>query len=541
MLQRARKRIGDYKSATDGRRVSGERAARARRTLAWLAATAFVLASTPFVRVSAQEGPDLRRRVGAWVERRQSAIVGELLDLLAIPNVAADRANIRRNAEQLIRMLAQRGFSSELLETAGNPLVFGELKAPGASRTVLFYCHYDGQPVDPRAWKQPDPFTPVVRTRRLDEGGELVPDVRKATTLDPDWRIYARSASDDKSPIVALVAALDALKDFGLQPSANIKVILDGEEEASSPNLVPAISKHRDKLRADLMVILDGPIHSSGRPTIAYGARGIVTFNLTVYGPSSGVHSGNYGNWIPNPAQRLAALLASMKDDAGKVLIPGFYDAVAPLSNEEQALLDGVPDDAARMLAAFGVAGPERAFPSLQAALQVPTLNVRGLASAHVGAGARTIIPDRATAAMDIRLVKETRPADQLDKVRAHVRAQGYHLVDGEPDAAARSTHLRLASMTVSETMTNAFRTSPLDPQARRVAAALEAAFGAPPVQLRTLGGTVPIAPFIEALGFPAVLVPVVNFDNNQHEENENLRLGHFFEAIEIVAAILRS
>jgi acetylornithine deacetylase/succinyl-diaminopimelate desuccinylase-like protein len=428
-----------------------------------------------------------------------------------------------------------------LLETTGNPLVFGDLPVAGAAGTLLLYSHYDGQPVDAKAWKQADPFTPVLRTGRYDQGGKEIADMRAIARFEPDWRIYARSASDDKAPIVAICAALDALKASGLTPAWNLRVILDGEEEASSPSLVPAIAKYREKLRADLMVILDGPIHSSGRPTIAYGARGIVTLNLTVFGPKAGVHSGNYGNWVPNPAQRLAALLASMKNDEGRVLVAGFYDGIGELPPAERALLDGVPEDSAAMLKTFGVAAPESAFPKLQGALQYPTLNVRGLASAHVGAGARTIIPDRATAAIDIRLVKETSANDLVEKLRAHVRAQGYHLVTGEPDDGTRAAHGKIASIVVSETVTNAFRTSPQDPQAMRVAKGIQAAFGNPPVQLRTLGGTVPIAPFIEAIGFPAILVPTVNFDNNQHEENENLRLGHLFQGIEIVAAILTS
>ena len=493
---------------------------------------------------AAQSGADLRARVAGWVRARQNVLVVELIELLSIPNVAADRANIRRNADYLREMLERRALTAELLETDGNPLVYGELKAPGATRTILFYSHYDGQPVEPKAWKQDDPFTPVLRTDRLDRGGVVVKGViprGDVPMYQDDWRLYARSASDDKSPIVGLCAALDALKAMGLAPSVNVRVILDGEEEASSPSLVPAITRYRSKLAADLMVILDGPIHSSGRPTIAYGARGIVTFNLSVFGPKAGVHSGNYGNWIPNPAQRLASLLASMKDDSGRVLVKGFYDSAVPMTGEEQAMLEAVPDDAQRMLRTFGVAKPEAAFPRLQTALQAPTLNVRGLSSAHVGAGARTIIPDRATAAIDIRLVKETPADDLVEKVRAHVRAQGYHLVAGEPTEEDRAQHARLASLVVSESVMAAFRTSPLDPQARRVATALEQAFGEPPVQLRTLGGSVPIAPFIEALGFPAVLVPVVNYDNNQHEENENLRLGNFFQGIEIIAAMLRS
>jgi acetylornithine deacetylase/succinyl-diaminopimelate desuccinylase-like protein len=482
----------------------------------------------------------MRSAVGKWVAANQQPIVAELIELLAIPNVASDRPNIRRNAEHLRSMLARRGFAAELLETEGNPLVYGELKVPGATRTLLLYSHYDGQPVAAAAWKQKDPFTPVLRTGRIDQGGTDVPGVASLKSFEADWRLYGRSASDDKSPIVALCAALDALKASGLAPTANIRVILDGEEEASSPSLVPAITRYRDKLRADLMIIFDGPIHSSGRPTVALGARGIVTFDLTVFGPKSGVHSGNYGNWVPNPAQRLASLLASMKDEDGRILVAGFNDGVAPLTPDERAMLAAVPDDAERMLAAFGVAKPSAAFPRLQEAVQSPTLNVRGLTSAHVGAGARTIIPDRATAAMDIRLVKETLAVGMIEKVRAHVRAQGYHLVEDEPDDRVRAQHPKIARIAVSETMVNAFRTPASDPQARAVLTAVERSFGAPPVVLRTLGGTVPIAPFIEALGFPALLVPTVNFDNNQHEENENLRLGHFFQSIEIMAAVLR-
>ena len=474
----------------------------------------------------AQPGTDLRAKVSSWVTAHEPEIINELITLLAIPNVAADRPNIRRNAEQLRAMLARRGFKAQLLETAGNPLVYGDLVVPGATRTLLLYSHYDGQPVDPKAWKQADPFTPVLRSARLDRGGTDMPGTAGLTRFDPEWRLYARSSADDKAPIVAICAALDALAASSLRPTWNVRVILDGEEEASSPSLVPAIAQHRDELRADAMVILDGPIHSSGRPTLAYGARGIVTLNLTVFGPRVGVHSGNYGNWVPNPAQRLASLLATMKDDDGRVLVAGFNDGIARLTPEEQAMLAAVPDDSSEMLETFGIAAPSKAFLRLQEALQYPTLNVRGLQSAHVGAGARTIIPDRATAAMDIRLVKETSPASLVDKLRAHVRAQGYHVVDGEPTDADRAAHSKLAAIVVSESPTKAFRTSPSDPQVKRIVAGMTSVFGAPPVQLRTLGGTVPIAPFIEALGFPAILVPTVNFDNNQHEENENLQAG---------------
>jgi acetylornithine deacetylase/succinyl-diaminopimelate desuccinylase-like protein len=498
------------------------------------AVTAVLLSATVLAQPT-----DLRAGVTKYVGAHQREIVGELLEALAIPNVAEDRPNIRRNAEHLRALVARHGFAAEILDTIGNPLVYGAIAVPGATRTVLFYCHYDGQPVDAKAWKQADPFTPVLRRARMEEQPAAV-DPKSVARYEDDFRIYARSASDDKAPIVALLAAMDALKASGLAPSSNVRVILDGEEEASSPSLVPAIARYKDKLRADLMVILDGPVHSSGRPTVVYGARGIATLDLTVFGPRSGVHSGNYGNWMPNPAMRLATLLASMKDETGRVTVAGYYDAIVPLTDAERAMLDAVPEDTARMLRTFGVAEPEKAFPKLQDAMQVPTLNVRGLASSFVGAGARTIVPDRATAAIDIRLVKETSAADLVAKLRAHIEKQGYHLVDGEPDEAARAKFDRLARLSITGPTLSAFRTSTSDPQARALVAAVTRTFGQAPVQLRTLGGTVPIAPFIEALGFPAMLVPTVNFDNNQHEENENLRLGTFFDGIVTIAAVLR-
>lgn len=486
----------------------------------------------------AQAPPEWTGKARAWVQTNQHAIVAELLELLAIPNVAADRENIRRNAVHLKRLFERRKFTAEVLETDGNPLVFAERRIPSATRTLLIYSHYDGQPVDPRGWKQKDPFTPIFRGGRLD--APEIPNGASGPAFDPEWRVFGRSASDDKSPIVMLLAAVDALDAAGTHPSVNVKVILDGEEEAGSPSLVPAIGRYKDRLSADLMVILDGPQHSSGRPTIAYGARGITRVDITVFGPRAGVHSGNYGNWIANPAQRLALLLASMKDERGRILVAGWNEGIAPLTAEERTMAAAVPDDAAAMLRTFGVAEPEPAYPRLQDALQYPTLNVRGLVSAFVGAGARTIIPDSATASIDIRLVKETPAASMIDKIRAHVHAQGYHIVDGVPDDATRAKYPKIARLTTFGDGTNAFRTPPSDPHARALASAMRTALGKEPVHLRTLGGTVPIAPFIEALGFPAVLVPTVNFDNNQHEENENLRMGNLFEGVLTVAAILK-
>jgi acetylornithine deacetylase/succinyl-diaminopimelate desuccinylase-like protein len=490
----------------------------------------------------------LREQIEKYVASHQQQIVGELTDLLSIPNVAADKQNIRKNAEFLKAMLERRGLTAALLETGGNPLVYGELKAPNATRTLLFYAHYDGQPVNPPDWKQPTPFTPILRDGRMEDGGKEIQGqgqaqgqqaLRTLTTFQPDWRIYARSASDDKSPIVALMTALDALKASGRQPTSNVRVVLDGEEEAGSASLVPAIAKYGDRFKADAMLILDGPVHPSEKPTLVFGARGIVTLELTVYGPKFPLHSGHYGNWVPNPAMRLAQLLATFKDDRGRVLVDGFYDGITPLTPEEQAMLDAVPDSADRLKTLFGIASPEDPERSLQASLQRPSFNVRGMSSAFVAGNARTIVPDKAIAAIDIRLVKET-PADKMiEKVRAHLVKQGYHVVSEDPDDKTRAAHSRIVKLAVSAGGTNAYRTSPVLPISKSLADALTKTFGEPPVRIRTSGGTVPIAPFIDALGFPAISVPIVNFDNNQHGENENLRLGHLWRGVVTFAAVL--
>ena len=513
--------------------MSGPRPPRRRTRLrALLPAPAFAFAAAP---AAAQE-PDLRASVEAYTAEHQRELVRELVEAVSIPSVAADAPNIRRKAEMLRGSLERRGFAAELLETDGNPLVFGERPSPEADRTLLVYFHYDGQPVDPSRWAQEDPFRPILRAGSLADGAEIL-DLDASEVFREDDRIYARSVADDTAPIIAFLGALDALDAAGVGVSSHLKVILDGEEEAGSPNLVPAIARYGDRFAADLMLILDGPLHQSGRPTVSFGARGILALELTVYGPKVPLHSGHYGNWAPNPAVRLAQLIASMKDDGGRVVIPGFYEGIS-FTPEEQAALDAVPDDLAAIRRALGFAEADRVGDSLQEALQYPSLNVRGLESAWVGAEARTIVPATATAALDVRLVAET-PADAaFARVREFIESRGYRVLDGEPAEEDRQEHPRLARL-VRRSGVNAFRT-PLDhPLAARLVESLTEIRGESPVRKRTSGGTVPIAPFVEALGVPALMIPTVNHDNNQHSPNENLRLGHFFRSVVSFAAIL--
>jgi acetylornithine deacetylase/succinyl-diaminopimelate desuccinylase-like protein len=266
--------------------------------------------------------------------------------------------------------------------------------------------------------------------------------------------------------------------------------------------------------------------------------RGFLDLDLTVYGPKVGVNSGNYGNWVPNPALGLAHLLASMKDNAGRVLVKGFYDGIGPLPPQEQAMLDAVPDDPASLMKLFVIAAPERPDLSLQEALQLPALNIRGMSSAFVGADARTIIPDRAVAFIDIRLVKETPAKAMMEKLLAHIRAQGFHIVQSEPDDETRSQHPHIVKA-VFRSAAEGYRTSPLAPESQLVTEAVTRMLGERPIQIRTMGQRINIAQFIEVMGFPAITLPTVNFDSNQTAENENLRLGHLFTGVITIAAVL--
>lgn len=475
--------------------------------------------------------------------------LGLYRDLLRLPNDAHHPEDIERLVVWLEDAFSRRGFHTERLPTAGSPLLLAEHTRAGAERTVLVYLQSDGQPVDPAAWDQPNPYEPVVK-RRGEADWEPVAwdDLLGAaasagpgplgTALDPEWRVFARSASDSKGPVAQFLVALDVLERTGMAPPFNVKVIVDTEEELGSPHLPETVEQFRDRLAADALVIFDGPPHASGRPTLKFGARGIATVTLTTYGPRVPQHSGHYGNYAPNPAQRLAAILASLEDDAGRVMIPGWYDGVV-IDDATRAALAAVPDDETAIRRALGIAMTDSVAPTLQEALQYPSLNVRGLRSAWVGDEVRTIIPATAVAELDVRLVAESDPRRLLDLLREHVRTLGYHIVSGrDPTEEERLQHPRLLRFDADVSYA-AFRT-PLDGETGRwLSRALNKLYGEPPIHIRTSGGSIPISPFVETLGVPAVTVPTVNPDNNQHSPNENLRIVDFVEGIRIITAVL--
>jgi len=472
----------------------------------------------------------------------EDRIIRELTEFLAIPNVASDTANIQKNAARLVEMLEARGIETHLLpiEERG-PVVFGKLTTLEAKRTVIFYAHYDGQPVDAAAWTDGKPFEPALRDAAIEAGGKRIPFPENSATrpadYKDDWRIYARSSSDDKSPIVALLAALDALRAKRIPLGVNLKVIFEGEEEAGSTNLQRTLELHKNLLGADLLITGDGPVHPSGRPLIFFGNRGDIGLDITVYGPVRALHSGHYGNWAPNPAMELARLLAAMKDANGHVLIDGYYDDAVPLSPLEKEWLAKMPDNDAELERELGIAKPEGGGEKLVELLQLPSMNIRGLSSAYVGEHAQNVVPDKAEASIDARLVKGEDPRKKYEQIVGFIRKQGYFVVDREPTIDERRAHALIAKI-VDEGGYRASRTAMDLPVSKAMIQLVQDATGGKTVIAPGLGGSVPMYIF-EDLGMPWIGVPIVNYDNHQHSSDENLRLGHLWSGIELYAAIL--
>ncbi len=496
----------------------------------------FVMACGVLVALSATPDSTVTQ-VRAWRTQHETAILRELFELLSLPNVATNQGDMARNADALTQMLARRRFTADLLATPGSPVVLAERRAPNAARTLTFYFHYDGQPVDPREWIHGPPFTPVVVTSAAALARTMtLPQL--TGPIDGEWRIYGRSSSDDKSPIVAFLAAVDALDAIGRPPTANLRVILEGDEEAGSPSLEAIVRAQGDRMRGDALMMIDGPRHASGRTTLNFGARGVMALVITVYGATLDLHSGNYGNWAPNPALALARLLASMKDDRGRVTIDGFYDDVVPLTAAERQAIAEIPEVEPSLMQAFGFSRQENASQRLELWHNQPALNVNGLESGTVGGQGRTIIPASASARLDVRLVKAIDPTRQFDRIVAHVRTQGFFVTDAEPDAAMRAAHPWIARVTRVGGYP-AGRTSMELPIAGSIVAALTEAAGGPIVRLPTLGGSLPFYVFSDVLKVPTFGLSVVNFDNNQHGPNENLRIQNLWDAIESMAALL--
>ena len=486
-----------------------------------------------------------------WERGQEPAIMREFVSFLSIPNVATDSVNIRRNAEFIVRKMNELGITGLRLLTGrgeGYPAaVYGEVIVPGAKETIGFYAHYDGQPVNPAQWAPGlKPFEPVLYDGALLKGGKAIAwpngDGQGAIaggTYQPEWRIYARGASDDKAGVFAILSAYAALRANGIAPGCNMKFLFEGEEEMGSAHLGDIFEAHTGMLRTDCWVICDGPVHQSGRKQLVFGVRGDTRLELTVYGPLRPLHSGHYGNWASNPAMTLVRLLASMKDDSGRVTIKGFYDDVQPLTPTEAKALREVPSVDAQMMEELGLSAPEMKGKSLAEAINLPSLNINGIQSGNVGAQASNQIPTYATAVLDLRLVLGNDWRRQQEKVKDDIRARGFMIVDHEPTAEERRKYPLLVRVGQTAGSYNAQRT-PMDlPVVNRIRAALQATTSEPLVLQPTMGGSLPLYLFEKYLQARTITVPIANHDNNQHAENENLRIANFRSGVESMAALM--
>ncbi|WP_396208558.1 M20/M25/M40 family metallo-hydrolase [Gemmatimonas sp.] len=481
----------------------------------------------------------LRQQVDAWRKQHEREILDEAFALFAIPNVASNPADIAKNVVFLTQAFAKRGVPLVPLRAAsgGSPALFGELKAPGATRTVVFYAHFDGQPVAGGGWDH-DPFTPKLNRYRNSAPTDDVPLPAPGDTVDPEVRIRARSASDDKGPIVAMLSALDAMKALGKQRSVNVKFFLEGEEEAGSNHLAEILRTNKDKLAADAWLFFDGPVHVSGAPQIVLGVRGVMGAEVTFYGANRALHSGHYGNWAPNPAVSAAHFVASLRDRDGRVLIPGFYTDVPAVSDEDTSLARALSttDDSVRT--SLGLSRTEADNAALGERIMQPALNLRGIRAGNVGSGASNAVPTSASVSIDFRLVPDQQPARIRRLLEAHLAQQGYTIVR-DPNAATKSADRgRLAYVTYDSGYT-AVRVPSATASVQAVKRVMARSYGREPFTLPILGGSLPLFHFVEQLGATVITVPTVNADNSQHAPNENLRIGNLWDGIALMTELM--
>ncbi len=490
----------------------------------------FFLAALSLVVAGPAAAGTPRDAVRAWRVAHEHQILQDFSTFLAMPNVATTLADADANAAYIVRQLEARGFRAQLLRASpGTPAtVFAERMSPASKRTVLFYAHYDGQPIGQKGWLSP-PFTPTLRSA---PPASAVID--PAAPLDRESRLYARSTGDDKASIMAMLSALDALKAAGIAPTVNIKVLYEGEEEQGSPNFASIVRTHRDQLRSDLLIMGDGPMHQSGRQAINGGNRGITSFVATIYGPAKPLHDGHYGSWVPSPAVMAADLVMQLRDDDGQIKIPGIYDDVTPVS----AALDAMPPVEAELKAALLLGrtiGPAR----LADGYLKPTLNIRAIHAGDDGPNAANAIATEATVSVDFRLAPGETPARVKTLTEAYLTTRGWTIVHAAPDAATRLANPKVLRLDWEAGGSVATMT-PLDtPAALAVAASIGRTTGTPVIKLPIVGASSGFAEVVDALNAPMVGVSIANYDDNQHARNENLRLGNLWDGIEVYAGLL--
>jgi acetylornithine deacetylase/succinyl-diaminopimelate desuccinylase-like protein len=436
-----------------------------------------------------------------FINTHRDRYVEELKTYLAIPSISAlpeHKADVRRCAEWTADEMRRIGLQNvRLEETKGHPIVYGEWLGAAGAPTILFYGHYDVQPVDPvELWESP-PFEATVR----------------------DGEIYARGAADDKGQVFMHFKAIEAhLKQTGKLP-VNIKILLEGEEEVGSENLDDFVRAHQAELAADVVVISDSPMFDRGIPSICYGLRGLVYFQIDLRGTKSDLHSGSFGGAVANPAMVLAQILAQMKDRGGRIKIPGFYDNVRDLREEERAEFKKLPFNETRYRKELGAPKlfGESGYSTLERVWARPTFEVNGILSGFTGDGAKTVIPAVAMAKVSMRLVPDQDPDTIARAFEEYVKK-----------VAPKTVEVKVTRMHGGKPWMTEFD----NPFVQAAGRAIEKGFGKAPVFNRE-GGSIPVvATFQELLGLPSVLFGVGLPDENAHAPNERLDLGNFHGGI---------
>lgn len=495
----------------------------------------FMFISSLFLSTFASNANDNDDYVNRFVEQNGANILADFRDLLSLPNTGAEKGQQQANAVWISEYIAKRGFAPKIVRADGSPYVLAERKSKGAEQTILIYAHFDGQPVIPENWTSP-PFEPQLREAL---NTPSLPWPKAGAVINPNWRIYARSAGDDKAPIIALMSALDAMEAASIEPSVNIKLILDGEEERGSPTLEGILRDHGDYLKSDLVLFCDGPMHQSRQRQLIYGVRGSMTLELEAYGPLRPLHSGHYGNWAPNPTETLMRALQSLKNPDGTIAIQDFYDDVAKITDAEAKAISRIPSVEQQLKKELGLAESEQPHKRIEELVMEPAIVIKGFQAGGVEKKSRNIIQPSAKASLNFRLVKNQTPAAVRDKIENHFKSLGYKLVTDQPRAEDRENHRNILKLRWVAGAYGAFKTPIDSPESDRLVAILDAIDGQKTLQTPTMGGSLPIYHFEQALDAPIILLPIANHDNNQHGRNENMRLGNLWDGIEVFANVL--
>ncbi|MDR7417399.1 MAG: M20/M25/M40 family metallo-hydrolase [Armatimonadota bacterium] len=443
-------------------------------------------------------------RVHRYLDDHQDRSLETLMTLLRQPSISAQDVGVKDCARLLADLMNGLGIAAEVIPTATQPVVYGEIIRDPKAFTLLCYGHYDVQPPEPlELWESP-PFEPTIRNGRL----------------------YCRGAGDNKGQLITHVLAAKAWLDAAGGPPVNLKFIFEGEEESGSPGLGAFVRAHKARLAADLVYISDGGLHPTGAPVISLGNRGILGITLVAQGADRDNHSGNKGGVAPNPVWMLVHLLSTMVDPNGRVLIDGFYDHVRPVGPVEQRLLAKMDFDPVAFGQTMGLERVPMDGPTYWRKIMLePYFNINGFISGYVGPGAKTIIPAKAECRIDIRLVVDQTTQDIFEKVKRHVAT-----VDPRVQVLARGFGTMEAS-----------RTAPDHPAVGVVASAIQAVRGVEPYVNLCSGGSLPNAVWPNVLGVDHIGVPYANADENNHSPNENLSLERFYDGIHVSAQVFQA